>query len=198
MEMNFNLLDETPTELMQEIKSDNIPTEQITGNTDTGLNDFNNNNYQQNNFGNGAQEQQNQSQNLNAGSLITPEIAVSIIDTIIPVLFVLIFKRFHNKNINKKSVSLTNSEKDTIKPVLQNYLNSINFSVEKPIDALIITFGFIYGMKYIEIQNDTPTGNFKTSTPPSNIGEPTARGTIKIDGRGRPKGTTKKQPKQII
>ena len=110
----------------------------------------------------------------------------------------LLFKRFHNKTINKKSVSLTNSEKDTIKPVLQNYLNSINFSVEKPIDALIITFGFIYGMKYIEIQNDTPTGTFKTSTPPANIGEPTAKGTIKIDGRGRPKGTTKKQPKQII
>ncbi len=121
MEMNFNLLDETPTELMQEIKSDNIPTESMTGNTDTGLNDFNNNNFQQNNFGNGAQEQQNQSQNLNAGSLITPEIAVSILDTIIPVLFVLLFKRFHNKTINKKSVSLTNSEKETIKPVLQNY-----------------------------------------------------------------------------
>lgn len=204
METNFDLLEETPTELLTEIKSDNIKPDEITGNTGTGLNDIynrpNESGQQGASSGTGnAQFNPNgpQPQTMNAGSLINSEMAVAFIDIVVPVVFVLLFKRIHDKTISKKAIQLTSSEKETIKPVLQNYLNSINFSVDNPLNALVLTLGFIYGMKYIEVSNQIPNGNFNTATPPANIGEQTAQGFIKKDGRGRPKGTFKK-PKQVI
>lgn len=202
METNFNLLEETPTDLLTEIKSDNIKPDDITSNTSTGLNDIyknpNGNSQQATGSGENAYNTNGaQSQTMNAGSLINAEMAVAFIDIVIPVVFVLLFKRIHDKTISKKAVTLSSSEKETIKPVLQNYLNSINFSVDNPLNALILTLGFTYGMKYIEISNQIPNGNFNSATPPANIGEQTAQGIIKRDGRGRPKGTIKK-PKQVI
>lgn len=209
METNFDLLEETPTELLTEVKSDTISPDALTGNTSTGINDIynrptNEGGQQGGGFGTGQQTQGGQfnpnnpqPQTMNAGSLINSEMAVAFIDIIVPVVFVLLFKRIHNKTISKKAVTLSSSEKETIKPVLQNYLNSINFSVDNPLNALILTMGFIYGMKYVEISNQLPNGNFNTATPPANIGETTAQGTIKKDGRGRPKGTIKR-PKQVI
>jgi len=198
MENNFDTLEQIPTELMTEIKSDNINLSEITGNTSTGFSDnFNN---PSGSIPSGTNQPFNanpNSQQIKAGSLITPDIAVAFIDVIVPVVFVLLFKRIHDKTISKKSVSLSHSEKETIKPVLQNYLNSVNFSVDNPFNALLLTLGFIYGMKYIEITNEVPNGTFKNSSLPANIGEPTASGTIKKDGRGRPKGTFKKS-KQVI
>ena len=204
METNFDLLEETPTEQLTEVKSDNIKPEDITGNTGTAVNEIYNRPTSSgttpppvNSTGGQFNPNAPQPQQMNAGSLVTPDMAVAFMDLIVPVVFVLLFKRVHDKTISKKSVQLTNSEKDTLKPVLQNYLNSINFSVDTPLNALILTLGFIYGMKYIEISNQLPNGNFNTATPPANIGEPTAQGTIKKDGRGRPKGSFKK-PKQVI
>lgn len=208
METNFDLLEETPTELLTEVKSDTISPDALTGNTGTAINDIYNRpneaGQQGAGFGTGPQAQGGQfnpnnpqPQTMNAGSLINSEMAVAFIDIIVPVVFVLLFKRIHNKTISKKAVTLSSSEKETIKPVLQNYLNSINFSVDNPLNALVLTLGFVYGMKYVEISNQVPNGNFNTATPPANIGEQTAQGTIKKDGRGRPKGTIKR-PKQVI
>lgn len=203
METNFETLESIPTELMTEIKSDNIVIDDITSGTGTALSD----NFASKQAGaningsgpsiNGPFPNNPNSQTLRAGSLITPDIAVAFMDVVIPVIFVLLFKRFHDKVISKKSLQLSSSEKETIKPVLQNYLNSVNFSVDNPLNALLLTLGFIYGMKYIEISNQIPNGNFNSVTPPANIGEPTATGIIKKDGRGRPKGTIKKF-KQVI
>lgn len=191
METNFEQLEKIPTELLTEIKSDTISTEELTGNTTQPINptasfpsDFNP-------IPVGGQIGPNP-QTLNAGSLITPDIAVEFLNTIVPVVFVLLFKKIHNQTISKKSVQLSRDEKETIKPVLQNYMNSINFQVERPLDALLLTVGMIYGMKYIEISNELPSGNFRTPDTSTGIGQPTATGTIKRDGRGRPKGTTKK------
>lgn len=197
METNFNQLEQIPTSLMKDITSDEIKLDEMTGNTPSatdappvtftpaqtsgavpGFDPY-------------AQPGP-QSQQLNAGNLISAELAVNLLDQVVPVIFVLIFKKYYNKTVSKKQIQLSAAEKDTIKPVLQNYLNSVNFSVEKPLDALIITFGFIYGMKFIEVNNDTPSGNFKTVSNATGIGEPTATGSIKRDGRGRPKGSTKK------
>jgi hypothetical protein len=191
METNFDTLEQIPTELLEEIKSDSINPNELTGNTSTfdAIGQTSNIDYSQINTG--AQIGPNP-QNLNAGSLITPDIAVEFLNTIVPVVFVLLFKKIHDKTISKKAVQLSREEKETIKPVLQNYLNSINFQVEKPFDALILTVGLIYGMKYIELSNELPNGNFAAKESATGIGQPTATGTIKRDGRGRPKGTTKK------
>ena len=204
MESNFETLEKIPTELMTEIHSDNIKIEDITSNTTTGLSDnFGPSLSGSSPVGSGGQTtsgpfgENPNSQQIKASNLITSDMAVAFLDVVIPVVFVLLFKRIHNQTISKKSISLSNSEKETIKPVLQNYLNSINFKVDEPINALIMTLAFIYGMKYIEVTNSVPSGNFNSSAPPSQIGQPTAQGTIKRDGRGRPKGTYKK-PKQVI
>jgi hypothetical protein len=190
METNFDTLEKIPTELLTEIKSDTISTDELTGNTTQPINpvgsfpsDFNPIQV--------SGQIGPQPQTLNAGGLITPDIAVEFLNTIVPVVFVLLFKKIHNQTISKKSVQLSRDEKETIKPVLQNYLNSINFQVERPLDALLLTVGMIYGMKYIEISNELPSGNFRPSDTSTGIGQPTAIGTIKRDGRGRPKGTTK-------
>ena len=194
METNFDKLEQVPTSVMQDITSDEVKLDEITGNTPSAsdtVQPLPTASAQSFPFDPYAQPTP-QGQQLNAGNLINAELAVSFLDQVVPVVFVLIFKKYYNKTVSKKQIQLTASEKDTIKPVLQNYLNSINFSVEKPIDALMITFAFIYGMKFIEINNDTPAGNFKTVSNATGIGEPTATGSIKRDGRGRPKGSTKK------
>ena len=191
--MTFNQMEQVPTELMTEIKSDNIRLDDMTGSTGTPPQSFGT----QPNTSDvlGMNNPNPNATNLNAGNLVTPEMAVAFMDLIIPVIFVLAFKRFHDKTISKKSIQLTSTEKDTLKQPLQNYLNSINFSVDNPLNALLLTLSFIYGMKYIEVQNEVPNGTFKPGT--ANIGQPTAAGTIKRDGRGRPKGTIKKF-KQVI
>ena len=191
--MTFNQMEQVPTELMTEIKSDNIRLDDMTGSTGTPPQNFGT----QPNTSDvlGMNNPNPNATTLNAGNLVTPEMAVAFMDLIIPVIFVLAFKRFHDKTISKKSIQLTSTEKDTLKQPLQNYLNSINFSVDNPLNALLLTLSFIYGMKYIEVQNEVPNGVFKPGT--ANIGQPTAAGTIKRDGRGRPKGTIKKF-KQII
>jgi hypothetical protein len=190
MDTNFETLEKIPTELLTEIKSDTISTDELTGNTTQPINPVGSFPSDFNPIPVSGQIGP-QPQTLNAGGLITPDIAVEFLNTIVPVVFVLLFKKIHNQTISKKSVQLSRDEKETIKPVLQNYLNSINFQVERPLDALLLTVGMIYGMKYIEISNELPSGNFRPSDTSTGIGQPTATGTIKRDGRGRPKGTTK-------
>ena len=192
--MTFNQMEQVPTELMTEIKSDNIRLDDMTGSTGTPAQSFGSSPNTSEVLG---MNNNPNATTLNAGNLVTPEMAVAFMDLIIPVIFVLAFKRFHDKTISKKSIQLTSTEKDTLKQPLQNYLNSINFSVDNPLNALLLTLSFIYGMKYIEVQNEVPNGNFKSGMLPANIGQPTAAGTIKRDGRGRPKGTIKKF-KQVI
>lgn len=194
MEHNFT---EIPIDLMTEI----TPDQDILKGTETdsqkafdGLNqqskqtpfpdDFNPVNY----------AGQGQGQQLNAGNLITPEMAVNFMDIILPGLLVMIIKKTMDKTVSKRSFNLTATEKETIKPVLHNYLNSINFRVENPGNALILTVAMIYGIKAVEVINETPQGKFNNSAPPSGIGKPTqTTGTTKQDGRGRPKGSTKKK-----
>ena len=90
-------------------------------------------------------------QKLNVGSLFDSKIAVDLMDVIIPAILVVIVAKYTNQKILKSKFQLTASEKNTIQPVLQNYLNSINFSVDSPFNALILTVAVIYGSKTIEI-----------------------------------------------
>lgn len=194
---DFSKLDGVPTGAMKDITANSI-SEDITANTasvnESIVNDASNGHLADFGKYNAQQQQQfNQpGQQLKAGNLITGEMAVNFVDMIIPSVLVMIIKRGMDKVVSKRSFTLTTTEKDTIKPVLQNYLNSINFTVENPLNALLLTLGMIYGMKVIEVVNEVPTGKFTPGTPgAADIGQATAAGTIKKDGRGRPKGTTK-------
>lgn len=194
---DFSKLDSVPNGAMKDITANSI-SEDITANT-TSVNESivnESSNGHLADFGkyNAQQQQQfNQpGQQLKAGNLITGEVAVNLADMIIPTILVMVIKKGMDKTVSKRSFALTTTEKDTIKPVLQNYLNSINFTVENPLNALLLTMGMIYVMKVIEVVNEVPTGKFTPGTPgAADVGQPTAAGTIKKDGRGRPKGTTK-------
>lgn len=193
---DFSKLDSVPTGAMKDITANSI-SEDITANTasvnESIVNDASNGHLADFGKYNAQQQQFNQpGQQLKAGNLITGEMAVNFADMIIPTILVMVIKKGMDKTVSKRSFALTSTEKDTIKPVLQNYLNSINFTVDNPLNALLLTLGMIYGMKVIEVVNEVPAGKFTPGTPgAADIGQATAAGTIKRDGRGRPKGTTK-------
>lgn len=193
---DFSKLDGVPTGAMKDITANSI-SEDITANTasvnESIVNDASNGHLADFGKYNAQQQQFNQpGQQLKAGNLITGEMAVNFADMIIPTILVMVIKKGMDKTVSKRSFALTSTEKDTIKPVLQNYLNSINFTVDNPLNALLLTLGMIYGMKVIEVVNEVPAGKFTPGTPgAADIGQATAAGTIKRDGRGRPKGTTK-------
>lgn len=92
-------------------------------------------------------------QSMNAGGLITGSMAVHFLDIILPAAIVLVVDRVSEKKISKNWLKATPEEKATLEPVLQNYLNSINFAVDNPINALLIAVCFIYGVKTVEALN---------------------------------------------
>ena len=65
-------------------------------------------------------------QQLNVGTLFNSKIAVDLMDVIIPAILVIAVTKYTKQKVNKSRFQLTASEKNTISPVLQNYLNSIH------------------------------------------------------------------------
>lgn len=130
------------------------------------------------------------SQQMNAGNLITGDMAVMFLDMLLPALIVALMAKA-GKQVSKSALQATAKEKEIIAPVLQNYLNSINFAVDNPLNALIITLAMIYGTKTVEALNGAkftgqriyPTGNGSGGIV-SNVNKD---GTPKRDGRGRPR-----------
>lgn len=195
-DLNFDALESIPSEAMKEIHVTPV-SDDITKGTETNAQSINEaasngmdknlwdtfspggNNTINNGFNQGTQ--------LNAGSLINADIAISIVNIVVPVALVLLFKKTLNRTVSKNSFALTAAEKDTLKQPLQNYLNSINFQVQNPLNALLLVAGMIYGMKAVEVINEVPAGKFPASNPP----ETKVDGSIKKDNRGRKAGTTK-------
>lgn len=99
---------------------------------------------------------QQQPQKMNAANLITGQMAVSFLDMILPVVCVLLIEKINKKKVNKKWLQATPDEKKILEPVLHNYLLSINFNIDNPLNALLITVAFIYGTKTVEVMNDLP------------------------------------------
>ena len=90
-------------------------------------------------------------QRLNVGALFDSKIAVDLMDVIVPAILLVIITKYTSQKVLKSKLQLTASEKNTLQPVLQNYLNSINFSVDSPLNALLLTVVVIYGSKTIEV-----------------------------------------------
>ena len=132
------------------------------------------------------------SQQMNAGNLITGDMAVMFLDMLLPALIVALMAKA-GKQVNKSALQASAKEKEIIAPVLQNYLNSINFSVDNPLNALLITLAMIYGTKTVEalngakfpMQRTYPTGNGSGGI----VDNVNKNGTVKKDGRGRPRKT---------
>lgn len=156
-----------PNELLKDITDTDINIDNLTAHT-TPQPQFSTN------AGNAAQPTQPgamplnqpglpQAQQMNVGNLITGEMAVNFLNVIAPVVLVLVFNKMTDKKVIKKQFELSNDEKKIMQPALQNYLNSLNFTVDTPLNALVITVGIIYGSKVIEIAGDMPAGTMNAT-----------------------------------
>lgn len=152
---SFEMLEQIPTSLMTEItdKPESSPLSELTDHTKVDSFAPLQENNPVNNAANPFPPNPVQPQQMNAGNLITGDMAVGFLDMAVPVLIVLLIEKFNGQKVNKKYLQATADEKKTIAPVLQNYLNSVNFNVDSPLNALLLTVAFIYGTKTIEILN---------------------------------------------
>jgi len=141
-----------------------------------------------------VRQPQTGTQQMNAGNLITGDMAVMFLDMLLPALIVAMLAKA-GKQVSKAALQASAKEKEIIAPVLQNYLNSINFAVDNPLNALMITLAMIYGTKTVEALNGvkfTGQRTYPTGNGSGGIKENTGvnkDGTIKKDGRGRPRKT---------
>ena len=148
----FSFLEQTPTEAMKDVTPPQQPPKQeqkanfadITANTSTAQQQLLN-----------APPFQQQSQTINAGSLLNASVMVELVNTIMPALLVMAIKRFAKKNVVKKQFSATVDEKKMLEPIIENYLKSVNFNIQNPFNALMLGLVIVYGMKTIEVLNTT-------------------------------------------
>lgn len=86
---------------------------------------------------------------VNVGGMFEGKYAVDMLDALLPALLVVLFKKM-NIGVRKTELQLTESEKKTLAPVVQNCLNTIDLDFNNPWIALAVTAGIIYGSKVIE------------------------------------------------
>lgn len=87
--------------------------------------------------------------NVAVGSMLEGKLAIELIDAMLPSLFVAMFYAMGVK-LRKTEFQLTQKEKDTLSPLMQNCLNSVMLNFNSPWTALAVTAGIIYGSKITE------------------------------------------------
>ena len=131
--------------------------------------------------------------NLNASQIVSGELAVELLNRILPVLLAIGVERFLGIKAPKKNFELTAAEKSTISPILDKCLSELNVNFENPFVALALSFGFIYGSKVINVAND-PDLEKAIAKPKQNVSKaasaanpaPTGKSTRKAgETRGR-------------
>jgi len=83
------------------------------------------------------------------GGMLSADLCVNLLDSLLPGLMVAAAYYAHIK-IAKKDLQLTEKEKQTLSPVVEACLNSININMENPWLLLSVTMGIMYGSKFIE------------------------------------------------
>lgn len=121
------------------------------------------------------------SSQIRAGNLITGETAVKLMDTVLPVLLVMLMQNVFNKKTQKGYFKLSRDEKEMIAEPMQHFLNSINLNMDTPLNALLVTIVFVYGTKTIEVLNNTPAEPAKTPSPFPQENKEETRGRHKKD-----------------
>jgi hypothetical protein len=92
--------------------------------------------------------------NVNAREIISGELATDLMDKILPVIVSIVARKFMDLEVPKKQFQLTASEKSTIAPIMDKCLSTLNISFENPFYALLASLTFIYGSKVIDIANN--------------------------------------------
>lgn len=84
------------------------------------------------------------------GGMVQGKLVVDLMDALIPAAIVLVFHRF-GLSVKKSQMQLTQGEKNTLNPIVEACLNSINLDFSNPWSALSITLLLIYGGKALEV-----------------------------------------------
>lgn len=183
----LKMLEQVPTDLMTEVtepKTEGLLS--AADHTEIKIEDsFNAGNTPGQSFNTGTTQPgqpQPQSQRINAANLITGTMAVNFLDMLLPVICVLLIEKINGKKTSKKYFQATPDEKKILEPVLHNYLMSINFNIDNPLNALLITVAFIYGTKTVEVLNDLPQ-----QAAPVKMPSPFNTASNKAETRGRHK-----------
>ncbi len=95
-----------------------------------------------------------QNTNVNAREIISGELATDLMDKILPVIVSIVARKFMDIEVPKKQFTLTASEKSTIAPIMDKCLATLNISFENPFYALLASLAFIYGSKVIDVANN--------------------------------------------
>ena len=89
-------------------------------------------------------------QSVALGGLVQAKIAIDLADSLIPAALVLIGHRM-GLQLRKTSFSLSQGEKNTLTPVVEACLNSINLDFSSPWQTLAVSLLVIYGGKFAEV-----------------------------------------------
>lgn len=84
------------------------------------------------------------------GHLLSAKTAIGIVDAVLPAIAVILLQHFFSIKLPKREVQLTESERNIISPVLQNWLDTVTINFDSPLNALLITVGAVYGSKFAE------------------------------------------------
>lgn len=84
------------------------------------------------------------------GGMLQGKLVVDLMDALLPSIIVLAFHRF-GLSVKKSSMQMTQGEKNTLGPIVDACLNSINLDFSNPWSALAVTLVVIYGSKAMEV-----------------------------------------------
>jgi hypothetical protein len=103
---------------------------------------------EQNNNSNEQTQINNSSVNL--GEVVPTAVAVELFDSIASKILAIVATKITKKKVYSAQFCASKKEKDTILPVAEAYLSSVNMQMT-PLSALVVTISTIYGMKAVEI-----------------------------------------------
>lgn len=84
------------------------------------------------------------------GSAVSGKLAVDLIDLIFPSIAIFGLSYAGYEGLNRRDLGMNKTEKETIAPHMQAYLNSINVSFDNPLNNLLFVLGGIYAGKLAE------------------------------------------------
>lgn len=123
------------------------------------------------------------------GGMVQGKLVVDLMDALLPAIVVLAFHRF-GLSVKKSQMQLTQGEKNTLGPIVDACLNSINLDFSNPWSALSVTLLVIYGGKALEVGGtgwlDKKTAEAKPfeapkpSSPMSVVGGSMAKGSAPV------------------
>lgn len=99
---------------------------------------------------NGPEQVPNTPQGIKLGSTVSGKFVVDMTDIILPALMVWLVSMV-GFGIDKKQLALSAKEKETLTPLVQAYLDSINVNFNNPLNNLLFGVAMVYGGKIIEL-----------------------------------------------